>query len=641
MVKDAPEGVFEKTPSDIPAVTAFKTPSLKRDLGLWSVFAIAAGAMMSSGLFVLPGIAFEIVGPSMILCYALAGIMNIPTMLAQAELSTAMPRSAGSYFVVERSLGAYMGTIAGFINWCSIGLKGAFALVGIGTLGLYFFPEMGIWAVKITAIVSCIAFTILNLVSVKHTGGLQGLLVAGLIGILAAYVCSGFFSMETSRYTPFFSGDFDSFMAVTGMVFIAYGGLTKVVDVSEEVKKPARNLPLGMFLSFFIVNLLYIGVAFVTVGVLESDVLRGSLRPVTDGAGAAMGRFGLIAVGIGAFLAYATTGNAGILSASRSPMAMSRDGLVPEFFSRTNKRFGTPHAAILFTGMMMALVIAFLSIENLVKTASTMLLISLALINISVIVMRMSKIESYRPAFKMPLCPLLPALCTVFYGFLIAEMGIVSLLTTAGFIVVASAWFMIYTKKKFEREAAVTYLVKGIMSKQDARTCLEDELLHITLERDEVKADRFDELVRSASILDIKEQVTVEQLFTEVGRIMSSKLNETPEKIKTALLERERESSTVIQSGFAIPHVIFTDRTGVFELTMVRSKKGIIYDEMHPPVHTSFVLIGSSDERQNYLRTLVAFAHVMQAHDFEKRWFAADTVEKLRDMVLLSARKRE
>jgi len=619
--------------------------ALAKHLGLWDVFSIAAGAMISSGLFVLPGIAFEKVGPAMILCYALAGILNIPTMLAQAELSTAMPKSAGSYFVVERSLGAFMGTIAGLINWCSIGLKTAFALVGIGTLGPYLFSgfgEYGEWAVKLTAIVACIFFTSINLVSVKHAGRLQAVLVAGLIAILLLYIGTGAEHLEVTRYSPFLAGNFKSFLAVTGMVFISYGGLTKVVDVSEEVDNPSRNLPLGMFLSFGVVNLLYVGVAFVTVGVLDSEMLRGSLKPVTDAAGVSMGSAGLVAVSIAAFLAYATTGNAGILSSSRSPMAMSRDGLFPQILSKTSKKYGTPFVSILLTSSMMILVIALLSLEELVKTASAMLLISLALINVSVIVMRKSGIEGYRPTFKMPLCPWLPVASTVVYGFLIAEMGLVPLLTTALFIAAASIWYVVYVQQKIDREAAVAYLVKTILSRhiqRSGRIGLEDELVQISLERDEVVTDRFDKLVKDAPIVDINEPVSAEELFLKIGEAMSGKLHLPPEQIQQLLIEREKESSTMIQPGLAIPHVV-VGGTGVFELALVRCKNGATFSELNPPVHTAFVLMGSSDERTYHLRALVAIAHVVQETGFSRRWMDAANAEQLRDIVLLSNRMR-
>ena len=610
------------------------TPRLEKTLGLWAVFSIATGAMISSGLFVLPGLAFRHSGPSMILAYAVAGLLNIPTMLAQAELVTAMPKSAGSYFVVERSLGAYIGTVAGLINWCAIGLKTAFALVGIGTLAELLMPGAGTWVLKAAAMVAAVLFIFLNLVSVEGTGRLQGVMVIGLLGILALYIAASVPALRPAAYRPFFAGGLKEFMIVTGMVFVSYGGLTKVVDVAEEVKAPQRSLPLGMFLSYVVVNLLYVGVAFVTVGVLPAEHLAGSLRPVQDGAAVTLGAAGVLLVGLGAFLAYATTGNAGILSASRSPLAMSRDGLLPTFLAATHPRFKTPYRAILLTGMAILLTIAFLSVEDLVKTASTMLILSLAFINVSVIVMRHSRMEGYRPTYRMPLATL------VIYGFLIAEMGVVALTTTFGFISAASVWYIVYVQHRIDRESAAAYLVKSALSKDIQRSGLEDELVQISLERDEVVTDRFDVLVRAARVLDLPQRVTAHELFRRLGEDMGVSLGLAPGKMEELLLKREREASTVVHTGVAIPHII-VGGSGVFQMALVRCREGAVFSDLQEPVHVMFVLAGSADERNFHLRALMAIAHVVQAPDFMERWMAAPHAEQLRDIVLLSRRLRE
>ena len=78
---------------------------LKRDLGLLGVFSIATGCMISSGLFVLPGIAFMAAGPAVILSYALASILVIPSLLSKAELATAMPKAGGSYVYLRAAFG--------------------------------------------------------------------------------------------------------------------------------------------------------------------------------------------------------------------------------------------------------------------------------------------------------------------------------------------------------------------------------------------------------------------------------------------------------------------------------------------------------------------------------------------------------
>ncbi|MDH3755173.1 MAG: amino acid permease, partial [Acidimicrobiia bacterium] len=87
--------------------------------------------MVSSGLFLLPGLAAAEAGPSAILAYAIAGVLVIPAMLSVAELSTAMPRAGGAYYFLERALGPAVGTIAGMGTWLSLVLKDAFALIGM------------------------------------------------------------------------------------------------------------------------------------------------------------------------------------------------------------------------------------------------------------------------------------------------------------------------------------------------------------------------------------------------------------------------------------------------------------------------------------------------------------------------------
>ena len=106
--------------------------TLNKQLGLLDVFAICTGAMISSGLFVIPGIAAAQAGPAVIVAYLLSGLLLIPSMLSMAEMSTALPRAGGSYFFVSRSLGGMFGTIDGVGVWLALILKTSIALLGFG-----------------------------------------------------------------------------------------------------------------------------------------------------------------------------------------------------------------------------------------------------------------------------------------------------------------------------------------------------------------------------------------------------------------------------------------------------------------------------------------------------------------------------
>jgi len=569
----------------------------------------------------------------------LAGLLNVPAMFSQIELSTAMPKSGGSYFTIERSLGTFAGVLAGLISWLCISFKAAFACVGIGGLTLLIFPGAGDWIMRAVAIWACLVFTALNLTTVRGTGHLQGVLVFALLGVLALYVFAGAGSISATRYVPFFTSDWRSFFAVTGMVFVSYGGLTKVVDVAEEVRNPRRNLVLGMFLSFAVVNVFYAATVFVTTGLLNPSDLSGSLAPLSIGAEAVMGLAGIMVMSIAAFLAYATTANAGILAASRSPLAMSRDGLFPAGLSLTSKRFGTPVPSVALTALFIVIVIGFLTVEELVKTASTMFLISFALANASVVVMRSARIQGYRPSFRAPLCPWLNIAAILVYAFLIADMGRIPLLATAGFLAAAGIWYATYVHRRVRRESAIVYMVRAILSKQIKRTGLEDELLRISLERQGIKGDRFDQLIRNGLILDVERRIDATELFRRVSDELGARLSIDSDVLYDLFLAREMESSTVISPGLAIPHIVVEGR-GVFDVALVRCRPGIVFSGLHAPVHTCFFLVGSSDERSFHLRVLVAIAHIVQEPDFEERWKEARNEGELRDIVLLSRRKR-
>jgi len=612
---------------------------LKKELGVWHVFSIAAGAMISSGLFVLPGIAFRYAGPAMILSYALASVMMVPTMLAKAELATAMPKSGGAYFFIERSMGALMGTVAGLTGWAAIALKATFALVGIGALGSLLLPGIGIWGIKVVAVAWCIFFAVLNAASVKGAGRFQVGLVIALLGILGLYAVFGLPETTHARYGPFIPHGAGSVFAVAGMVFVSFGGLTKVVAVSEEVRDPGRSIPRGMLAAFFVVSVLYILTVFVTVGVVDGEALEGSLTPISLGARTTMGLWGALVVGAGALMAFMTTGNAGVLAASRSPMAMSADGLLPKFFMKTNKRFGTPHVSIAVTAGLMIAVIVFLPVEDLVKTASAMMVLMFILVNLAVIVMRQSGLRNYRPLFKAPGYPWLQLAAIPLYAFIILEMGLVPLILTGGFTLLAAGWYALYVHRRIDRESAVVYLVKSIVSRHVRRTGLEDELRQIALQRDQVTPDRFDKLVRSCPVLDIKEKVVARDLFRRLAQLLSPRLDMEPQKVYELFLEREKEASTVIQPGLAIPHIVVEGKD-IFEIALVRCADGVVFSELHAPVRTAFVLIGSQDERNFHLKALMAIAHIVQESDFEKRWFEAKNLEQLRDVVLLSRRQR-
>ena len=618
---------------------------LKKQLGLVDVFAVATGAMISSGLFVLPAIAFTKAGPAVILSYFFASVLIIPSVLSKAELATAMPRAGGTYFFVERSLSPILGLFGGLAGWFSLALKSAFAVVGIAVLvevvlQTVFPTQLEPWHLKAIAVLCCLGFTALNIISVKQTSRFQVLLVGTLLVILAFFVLSGTRAVETVRYRGFLEKGWPTVLATAGLVFISFGGLTKVASIAEEVKHPGRNLPFGMILAWLVVTLFYIGVITITVGLVKGEELASSLMPISLAASKFMGLPGFALLSLAAIAAFVTTANGGILAASRSPMAMSRDRLLPPLLARVNQRFKTPHISILLTGGFMITAVVFLDIEVLVKTASTLMIILFILVNASVIIMRESRIQSYRPKFKSPLYPYIHILAIIAYGALIIDMGRVPLLITAGFIGLSAAWFWLYVSRRVSRASAVMHIVERVTDRELKTVTLENELRDILLERDEIIEDRFDQLIKRCEILDIKGSKSAEQVFREISAILAERLGTNEYVLFEKFLHREAEGGTVVQPGFAIPHIV-VEGEKKFDILLIRAVDGIDFPHAPDPVRIMFILAGSKDERNYHLRALMAIAQIAQEKQFEQRWLAARDTGAIRNLILLSTRKRD
>jgi len=608
---------------------------LRKELGLLDVFCIATGAMISSGLFVLPGLAHARAGPAVFLSYWIAALLAVPAMFSKAELVTAMPRAGGDYFYATRSLGDAAGTVAGFVSWFSLSFKSAFALVGMGAYAALVTDV----PIKVIAASLCVVFTVVNLVGVRRAGRFQVFLVFGLLTILAVYCFRGLARITPEKMTPFMPHGFGAVLSTAGFVFISYGGLTKVASIAEEVKNPGKTIPHAMFLSLVVAAILYALVVLVTAGVLDPDKLDHALTPISDGARIFMGGVGEVVLAVAALLAFISTANAGIMSASRYPVAMSRDSLVPPFFQKVNARFGTPHVSVLVTGAFMLVAVLVLELELLVKVASTLLMMLFVTANLSVLIMRESKIQNYQPTFRSPLYPWMQIVGAVAGVALIINLGAVPLQVAGLFIGGALVWYGLYAHTRADRQSALVHLVERITDKKLTSYSLETELKGILRERDQIVEDRFDQLVKDAVVLDIDEPLTIEKFLHLVSDKMAPRLEIDPEILFELFIERERDSTTALRPGLAIPHVV-VDGSGKSDILLARCRGGITFGESLPLVHAVFVLAGTRDERRFHLCALMAIAQIAEEPDFDTRWMAARNVDELKDIVLLGERRR-
>ena len=488
--------------------------------------------MFSSGLFLLPGLAAAKGGPAAILAYFLAGVLAIPAMLSVAELSAAMPRAGGTYYFLERALGPVVGTIAGMGAWLSLVLKDAFALIGMSA----YLAIISDVPAKPTALVLIGLFTIVNIVGSKTSAGVQAVLVMFVLIVMTWFVIGGLPDVGNSEGTlePFFETGTSGVIAVIGLVFVSYGGLTKVASAAEEIENPSRTIPLGMALSLIASTALYTLAVLVTVAVVPADQLHDDLAPIHTAAELVLPAAGAVFVVMAALAAFSSAANAGILAAARYPLAMSRDGLMPGSFGKLS-RFQTPTLGILTTGIAMAAVVILLDATAIAKLASAFVLLTLGLVNLAVIVLRVSRIQSYAPQFRAPLFPWLQLAGIGVSVFLIVALGALPLILVGAVFAVALAWYRWYGRKRAKRAGAIYHVFERWGRSADRSL---DREISAALQSHGLRSDdEYPGLIARAAVISIPEDADITEAAMRASEVLGRRIGVSPDAVTERFLD--------------------------------------------------------------------------------------------------------
>ena len=609
---------------------------LERQLGLKDVYALATGATLSSGFFLLPGLAAAGAGSAMPLSYLLGAVILVPGLLSMVELATAMPRAGGIYYFLDRSMGPLMGVIGGFGTWISLILKSAFALVGVGAYLQIFAPDLDMAPI---AAAFAICFGVVNVFGAKKSGGFQVLLLCGLLILLLWFCGVGFLQMEVREFDGFFESGSAGIISTAGLVIISYMGLTNVASVAEEVKDPGLNLPLGMFLAFGTIVVIYVLGTSIMVGVVGVETLAkdgGDLTPVATVAEVLVGRWGAIAMTIAALLAFSSVANAGILSASRYPLAMGRDNILPDLFSRIGSR-GTPIIGISFTVGLILLAVTVFDPTKIAKLASAFQLTLFALACLAVIVMRESKIASYDPIFSSPLYPAVQILGILAPFWLIVTMGLLPTLFTFGLIIFGAMWYTYYARHRVTREGAIFHVFERLGKRRYEG--LDMELREIIKEQETRDSDPFDQVVTEAYVIDILHQATFQELVTRASRKLATQLPVSASQLIPGFLEESSIEVTSSAHEVAITHVRINGLERPHML-LARAQHGLrIYTTSDAQLGRSpddliraiLFIVTPEDNPGQHVRLLARITKRVEDDGFIPEWLEARTGQDLKE----------
>lgn len=603
---------------------------LKKEITFIGVFSIATGTTLSAGFFLLPGLAAIEARESLVIAYIIAAIPLIPSMFSIIELSTAMPKAGGVYYFLDRTMGPMMGTIGGLGTFLALILKVAFSLIGLGAYIALFFPEVEIIPV---AIVIALVLGIINILGAKSSEKIQVFLVFGLLLLLIIFISGGIPELNPSRVKNIFNINYSSIFSTAGLVYISYVGVTKVASLSEEIKSPERNLPRGILLSMITAVIIYALGTTVMVGVVPISELTNNLTPVATAANIIFGKVGLYLLSLAALFAFLSVANAGTLSASRYPLAMSRDHIFPKVFRILNEK-GTPVFAIIFTVALIIILLLSLNPMGIAKLASAFQLLMFASLSAAVLVMRESKIESYDPGYKSPLYPWMQLFGLASSLLLIIEMGILPIIFSSALLLLGVLWYWFYAKDKVVRRGAIYHVFERWgKARYDG---IETELRGILKEKGLRKGDPFDEVVDRSKTIEINKLSKFEDVVEKVASELEKIIYTDREEIIKHIMEGTRVGATPVTNSFALPHFRINTIKHA-DIVLVRSKPGISIDVFDPLthkveetkiVHGLFFLVSPESNPTQHLRILAKIAGRVDDEDFTNKWMnAADEFE--------------
>jgi basic amino acid/polyamine antiporter, APA family len=613
-----------------------KSKRMKKELTLFNIYTIATGATIASGFFLLPGLAFAQAGPAMILSYIIATIPVIPALFSTAELSTAMPRAGGVYFFLDRSMGPLLGTIGGLGTWLALILKTAFALVGIGAYMSLFLPQIQILPL---AAGFAIFFGILNLLGAKKSGGLQSILVIGLLLLLTWFLGTGLFYIERHNYSGLFDQELKSIFSTAGLVYVSYVGISKIASVSEEVINPEKTIPRAMFLALGTAIVVYTIGTLVMIGVVPPEKLQNDLTPVATTAELMIGKSGAILMTIAAILAFFSVANAGILSCSRYPLAMSRDHLLPKVLQSFSKN-KTPKYSIVLTVILILLVLFLFDPTKIAKLAGAFQLLLFSLISIAVIILRESRIESYDPGYRSPLYPWMQLFGILAPCWLIIEMGWLPVIFTLALIGLGIIWYYYYARNKVVRDGAIYHIFARLGSRRFEG--LDTELRSILKEKGLRDQDPFDAVVARAGFIDLHESTSYEEVLRRASDYLSKQFSLDTDFLEKRFMDGTRVGATPVSHGSALPHLRLPN-IKISELVMLRCRAGVHVDLIseltgeqitNDPIYAFFFLASPEENPGQHLRILAQIASHVDDEEFIGNWLSVENEQDIKELLL-------
>ncbi|MDR0267562.1 amino acid permease [Paenibacillus sp.] len=423
---------------------------LNRTLGALDLTALGVGAVIGTGIFVLTGVAAAMyAGPGLIISFIIAALTCVLSALCYAEFASTVPVSGSAYAYSYFVFGEIIAWILGWDLILEYGVAAATVASGWSSYFTGFLDGFGLHLpaaisgaydaskgsiIDLPAVLITLAITYVLSKGTKKTARFNGIMVVVKMAVILLFIGVGAFYVKPANWSPFLPFGFSGVISGAATVFVAYIGFDAVSTAAEEVKRPQRDMPIGIIASLVICTLLYIAVSLVLTGIVPyyslnvGDPVAYALRFMDKNFLAGF-------ISIGAIAGMTTVLLVMLFGMTRLLFAISRDGLLTSKLSTVSSKAQTPTKSIWVTGAIIAILSGFVPLSKLASLTSIGSLFAFAVVSLGIIALRKSDLGK-KSSFRVPWVPVIPLLSAAACVYLMTNLH---LFTWMGFLI----WMLI------------------------------------------------------------------------------------------------------------------------------------------------------------------------------------------------------
>jgi APA family basic amino acid/polyamine antiporter len=458
---------------------------LRRNLSARHLVGFGIGVVIGTGIFTLTGVeAKNHAGPAVVISFVIAGVVAVLAALCYAELASSVPTAGSAYSYAFATAGELIAWIIGWDLFLEFALGAAVVARGwSGYVGSLLHLPTSLFGeestVNLGAVLIVVVLTIIAVLGIRESARVTGALVIVKVTICIFVIVLGAWFVTGANLTPFVPGGrathgegglaqpligavfglqpaafgIGGILTAAAVVFFSYTGFEAVANLSEETKKPGRDLPLGLLGTLALSTVLYVGVSFVVVGMVKyTHIDEGA--PIANafdqnGLGWASALVSLAAVaGLTSVILV------DLVTVSRIGFAMGRDGLLPPMIAKVSPRTGTPVRMTLAYAAVVLVMAAFVKLTTLADLVSIGTLFAFVLVSIAVPVLRRTKPDLERK-FRVPWSPVVPILSALACLYLMLNLSVETWLRFLAWMVLGLVFYFSYGHRHSRMRAEV------------------------------------------------------------------------------------------------------------------------------------------------------------------------------------------